>query len=177
MAKVKLVNKDEYAIVVLENIEADFTGQGVMQDDSVLDANIKELENGMAVSVKGKKIILPAAKGDEVLLHATPCEIYENEKGRNSFRVVNGKGSQPRFFALNKYDVFSTNAATYEETDFADVAAIKAAINGAGAFVVADTDGYWSIVKTVPAAAKLHGEVLDVVELPNETVGIRIRIA
>ncbi len=177
MANVSLRPAGVYSVCDLEKIVADFTGQGVMQDVTLdaTDFATAKLQNGQCVRVAGKKVFLPDAISDKVLLHATACEIYEEGKGRESFAVERGKGSCPRLFALNAFDEFSTNACYYDDGDYETLAALKTAIGAGTVYAVATTTGDWKLTATTTDAV-VYGEVLEYVTLSNDRDGVRIRI-
>jgi len=177
MANVSLRPAGVYSVVDLEKVVADFTGQGVMQDIALdaTDFATAKLQNGQVVRVLGKTVYLPDAISDKVLLNATACEIYEEGKGRESFAVTRGKGSNPRLFVLNSRDEFSTNACYYADTEYATAAALKTAIAAGTVFAVATTTGDWLLTATTTNAI-VYGEVTDYVTLSNDRDGVRIRI-
>jgi hypothetical protein len=177
MASVSLRPNGVYSVCDLEKIVADFTGQGVMQDITLdaTDFATAKLQNGQCVRVAGNKVYLPDAISDKVLLHASPCEIYEDGKGRESFAVERGKGSNPRLFVLNSRDEFSTNACYYDDGEFETLSALKTAIGAGTVFAVATTTGDWKLTATTTNAV-VYGEVLEYVTLSNDRDGVRIRI-
>ena len=142
-----------------------------------MDMNV--LENGQCVVVKHNAIKAPATATDKVVLNVTPCEIYENVKGRNSFAVQKGKGSDPRLFALNQADEFQTNAVFYDDTEFAKLADLKTAIKDQTVVAVPDASMNWKLTKegNLAGTEKTYGEVLAFVALSNEEDGVLIRIA
>ena len=178
MAKVSLTPNGVYSVVDMELISAEITGQGVMQDTVMDDTNFatEKLENGQCVIVDGKTIKNPTSANDKVLLNATACEIYDGVSGRESFAVTKGKGSLPRLFALNQYDVFSTNAVFYDDADFTDLSTLKSAINAGTVYAVPDATRDWKLVKKASLAGteKTYGQVTDFVTLSNERQGVRI---
>lgn len=176
MANVSLRPTGVYSVCDLEKIVADFTGQGVMQDITLdtTDFATAKLQNGQCVRVAGKKVFLPDAIGDKVLLHASACEIYEDGKGRETFAVERGKGSNPRLFVVNSRDEISTNACFYDDVEFASLAALKTAIGNGTVFAVATTSGDWKLTATTTNAV-VYGEVLEYVTLSNDRDGVRIR--
>jgi len=177
MASVSLRPTGVYSVCDLEKIVADFTGQGVMQDITLdaTDFATAKLQNGQCVRVAGNKVYLPDAISDKVLLHASPCEIYEDGKGRETFAKERGVGSNPRLFALNSFDEFSTNACYYDDAEFATLALLKTAIGAGTVFAVATTTGDWKLTATTTNAV-VYGEVLEYVTLSNDRDGARIRI-
>lgn len=177
MANVSLRPTGAYSVCDLEKIVADFTGQGVMQDIALdaTDFATAKLQNGQCVRIVGKTVFLPDAISDKVLLHASPCEIYEEGKGRESFAVERGKGSNPRLFVLNSRDEFSTNACFYADTEYATASALKTAIAAGTVFAVATTSGDWQLTATTTNAV-VYGEVLEYVTLSNDRDGVRIRM-
>ena len=180
MAKVSLTPTGEYSVVDIELLSAEITGRGVMQDVELdkTDFATDVLENGQCVVVKGKTIKNPTSANDLVLLNATPCEIYTDYEGRSSFAVKSGKGSLPRLFALDKFDVFSTNAVYFDDSEFNDLAALKTAVKNGEVVVVPDTSRDWKITKeaNLTGKEKVYGEVTDVVDLSNERTGVRISV-
>jgi len=176
MANVSLRPTGVYSVCDLEKVVADFIGQGVMQD-MALDATdfaTAKLENGQCVRVAGKKVFLPDAISDKVLLHASPCEIYEEGKGRESFAVERGKGSLPRLLALNAFDEISTNACYYDDAEYETLALLKTAILAGTVYAVATTTGDWKLTATTTDAV-VYGEVIEYVTLSNDRDGVRIR--
>lgn len=180
MAKVSLTPAGVYSVVDIELLSAEITGRGIMQDVSLdeVDFATEELENGQCVIVKGKKVKNPTSQNDLVLLNATACEIYNDYDGRESFAVKRGKGSLPRLFALAPFDEFSTNAAYFDDSEFTDLTALKAAVATGSVVAVPDSTRDWKITKeaNLTGTEKVYGEVTDVVELSNERTGVRISV-
>jgi hypothetical protein len=173
MANVSLRPTGVYSVCDLEKVTADFTGQGIMQEIE-LDGALAELQNGQCAIVAGNKVKLPSAIGDKVLLHASPCEIYEDGKGRETFAVKNGKGSQPRLFVINSTDVIGTNACFYDDAEFATLSALKTAITGGTVKVVPTVNGDWELTATTTGATVI-GDVVAYTTLSNDRDGVRIR--
>ena len=176
MANVILRKANQYATCDPVKMSAEYTGQ-LLDQDLVMDMDI--LENGQCVVVKHNTIKAPATATDKVVLNVTPCEIYENVKGRNSFAVQKGKGSDPRLFVLNQADEFQTNAVFYDDTEFATLADLKTAIKNGTVVAVPDTTMNWKITGegNLAGTEKVYGEVLAFVSLSNEEDGVLIRIA
>ena len=176
MANVILRKADQYATVDAVKMSAEYTGQ-LLDQDLVMDMDV--LENGQCVAVKHNTIKAPATATDKVYLNVTPCEIYENVKGRNSFAVQKGRGSHPRLFALNQTDEFQTNAVFYDDTEFATLADLKTAIKNGTVVAVPDATMNWKITGegNLAGTEKVYGEVLAFVALSNEEDGVLIRIA
>ena len=176
MANVSLRPTGVYSVVQLEKVEADFTGQGVMQEIELdaTDFATAVLQNGQCVIVAGKKAKLPTAISSKVLLNATACEIYEDGKGRETFAVKRGSGSQARLFAINAYDEIATNACFFSDAEYATVAALKTAILAGTVKAVPTVSGDWQLTATTTNAVVI-GEVTDYVTLSNDRDGVRIR--
>lgn len=120
MATVKFRKDNEYSVVDLEYVSAEYSGAGIHAQELELDATdfaTDVAENGMCLVVANGVVTKPDKISDHVCLLATEPEIYEEGKGRKSFAVKRDKGSQPRLFEIVRGDVFSTNAATYDSTE------------------------------------------------------------
>ncbi len=176
MATVNFKKEGQFAVLDMEYVSAEYSGAGIYSQDLELDATdfaTKVAENGMALVIKGNSVKLPALT-DKIVVMATECEIYEDGKGRNTFAIKRGKGSQPRLINMVAGDTISTNACVYDDTEFADLAALKTAIAGGDVVAVPTVDGLWKITETKGTAVSI-GEVLAVVTLSNEEIGVRIR--
>ena len=176
MPQIILRKADQYATCDPVKLSAEYTGQ-ILDQDLVMDMDV--LENGQCVVVKHNAIKAPATATDKVVLNVTPCEIYENVKGRNTFAVRKGKGSDPRLFVLNQADEFQTNAVFYDDAEFTTLADLKTAIKNGTVVAVPDASMNWKLTKegNLAGTEKVYGEVLAFVVLSNEEDGVLIRIA
>jgi hypothetical protein len=176
MASVELRATDVYSVVQLEKVMADFTGQGIMQEATMDSTNFATelLENGQCVIVVGNTIKNPTGISSKVLLNATPCELYEVGKGRETFAVDRTAGSNPRLLAINAYDEISTNACFYDDTEFTTLALLKTAITAGTVYAVPDATRDWKLTATTTDAVVI-GEVLEYITLSNDRDGVRIR--
>ncbi len=175
MATINFKKEGQFAVLDMEYVSAEYSGAGIYSQELELDATdfaTKVAENGMALVLKGNVAELPALT-DNVLVVATECEIHEDGKGRNSFAVKRGVGNL-RLMKMVSGDVISTNACVYDDTEFADLNAIKTAVASNTVVAVPTVDGLWKITKTVGTAVSV-GEVLAVVALSNDEIGVRIR--
>ncbi len=175
MATVNFKKEGQFAVLDMEYVSAEYSGAGIYSQELELDATdfaTKVAENGMALVLEGNVAKLPALT-DSVLVVATECEVYEDGKGRNSFAVKRGVGNL-RLMKMVSGDIASTNACFYDDTEFADLNAIKTAITAGTVVAVPAVDGLWKITKTVGTAVSV-GEVLAVVVLSNDEIGVRIR--
>lgn len=176
MANIILRKQGEYAVLDMEYVSAEYSGAGLFSQELELDATdfaTDVAENGMCLTVVGNKVKKPAV-GDMVKILATECEIYEEGKGRNTFAVKRGKGSQPRLVTPVSGDCISTNAVLYDNTEFTDLSALKTAVDGGTVKAIPSTTGFWKLTATT-TGAKVIGEVIAVVNLSNEEIGVRIR--
>lgn len=176
MANVILRKQGQYATVDPVKVSCEQDGR-ILDQDLVMEMDV--LENGQCVVVKHNTIKAPATATDKVYLNVTPCEIYENVKGRNSFAVQKGKGSHPRLFSLVATDEFQTNAVFYDNTEFTTLADLKTAIKDQTVVAVPDASMNWKLTKedNLAGTEKTYGEVLAFVTLSNEEDGVLIRIA
>ena len=167
---------DQYATCDPVKLSAEYTSQ-LADQDLVMEMDV--LENGQCVIVEWDDVKAPANANSKVFLNVTPCEIYDNVAGRNTFAVKKGKGSLPRLFALNQTDEFQTNAVFYDDTEFTTLADLKTAIKNGTVVAVPDASMNWKITGegNLAGTEKIYGEVLAFVSLSNEEDGVLIRIA
>ena len=167
---------DQYATCDPVKLSAEYTSQ-LADQDLVMEMDV--LENGQCVIVEWDDVKAPVDANSKVFLNVTPCEIYDNVAGRNTFAVKKGKGSLPRLFALNQTDEFQTNAVFYDDAEFATLADLKTAIKDQTVIAVPDASMNWKLTKedNLAGTEKTYGEVLAFVALSNEEDGVLIRIA
>jgi hypothetical protein len=134
----------------------------------------KYAENGMLLVVDhvAKDVKLPAGiTATGIHLHLSVEKDYEN-KGRKYFAVKPGE-YLPRLYKLKVGDIFETNAVVYDDTVYANYAAMTAAINATTVYGIPDTSGN---IKIVAAPGGTEATVLKVVEgvtLPNGESGFK----
>ncbi|HHX61565.1 MAG TPA: hypothetical protein GX707_12775 [Epulopiscium sp.] len=135
----------------------------------------EELENGMLVAVDHIKGEVGKVKAitEKVYLHASVEHMYKETAGRDEFVVKETDDFLPRVYDLRTGDTFETNALIWSDTDFADYAAIKAAV-AAGVFAYADTSGYIKLAKTAGTGVVTDLRVKAVVTLPNGQTGVKL---
>lgn len=179
MSTINFRKEGQYAVLDMEYVSAEYSGAGIHSQEIELDETdfaSKVAENGMALTIVNGKVKLPTNIKDHVVVMATECEIYEEGKGRNSFCIKRGKGSQPRLIELVHGDIISTNAASYDSSEFATLENLKNDIKAGTVKAVPNVDksGMWDITKTTTGATVI-GDVLDVVTLSNGEIGVRIK--
>lgn len=179
MATINFRKQGQYAVLDMEYVSAEYSGAGIHSQEIELDGTdfeTKVAENGMALVISNGKVKFPTAIGDHVVVMATECELYEEGKGRNSFCIKRGKGSQPRLMELVRGDIISTNAVSYDDAEFTTLENLKTAIKEGTVKAVPATDktGMWDITKTTEGATVI-GHVMDVVSLSNGEIGLRIK--
>ena len=147
----------KYALVETTNVSAVRTGNMAAQYEMEMEA----LENGMGVMVDDvAKLVKFATAGlDNLYLHASEEQIYEEHLGRNSFRVE-GK-MLPRVLKLEVGDKFETNAIVPAD-------AVK------GAKLYPNGQGLWA---TTAGTTGMYAVVVELVALPNGEEGARLAIA
>ncbi|MFD0587812.1 hypothetical protein ACFQZE_07340 [Paenibacillus sp. GCM10027627] len=172
-------NTSVYGVSELNKVAAVKTGQHFTQ--YVLDGTdfvTTPAENGMLLVIDhvAKKIKKATAVTQLVGLHSSVEKIYENEKGRKHFSVKIGDFN-PRVYTLSVGDVFETNTFQYDDTVYADFAAIKAAINATTVFGVAGTNGYIDVKAATTPTAVVELKAVEAVVLPNGENGIKWVVA
>jgi len=162
----------QYGVVELNKLAAVRTGQIEAQYELDFD----QAENGMLLVADhvAKKVKKPADADAEVYLHASVEKDYEG-KGRKHFVVKQGE-FLPRLMKLAVGDRFETNAVEFDDTVYADFAAIATAINATTVYGVPNASGY---IRLVAAPAGTEAVVLKAVEgvtLPNGENGIKFAV-
>ena len=167
---------DQYATCDPVKLSAEYTSQ-LADQDLVMEMDV--LENGQCVIVEWDDVKAPVDANSKVFLNVTPCEIYDNVAGRNTFAVKKGKGSLPRLFALNQTDEFQTNAVFYDDAEFATLADLKTAIKNKEVVALADASMNWKLTNkaNLTGNEKVYGMVKKFVALSNEEDGVLIEIA
>lgn len=137
-----------------------------------LATGVTELMNGMNVVVDEVKEEASLATGtaDYVWLHASVEKLYNGE-GRNEFSVTDTtNGFLARVYRLRKGQTFETNACTWEGTTYANLAAVKTAMDSATLYAIPSTTGLWTITATLPSAPDapvVYCTVKAIVTAPN----------
>jgi hypothetical protein len=169
MAIKKLPSK--YGVVELNHVAAVKTGQIVAQYE--LDSAVAEAENGMLLMADhvAKKVKKPAGATDVVYLHASVEKDYEG-KGRKHFVAKQGE-FLPRLLKLSVGDKFETNAVEFDDTVYADYAALKAAINATTVYGVPNATGFVRVVAAAAGTEKIVLKAVEGVTLPNGENGIK----
>lgn len=163
-----------YGVVELNRLAAVRTGQiNAQYELDATDFAATPAENGMLLFVDhlGKKIKKATGTGVRVGLHASVEKDYEG-KGRKYFSVKPGE-FLPRIYDLNVGDIFETNTFQYDDTVYADFAAIAAAIKTGKVFGVAATNGYIDVKSSSTSDAVIELEAVEDVVLPNGEQGIK----
>lgn len=164
------------------NPVVELTGVSALGTEEIKSAKVKTgqtLQNGMFVKydVVKEEACLPTVT-DEVWLHASVEKLYSSTETRADFKVESGKGFLARVYRLRKGMEFETNAVIYDNAKFATVDAIKTEI-ATGVYVVPNADGLLRLTKLADLGALNtvnHGQVKEVVTLPNGEVGVAIEI-
>lgn len=145
MAIVRLTNT--YGVLEKNAVVYPRTGNIMAMFETEINA-----ENGMLLDIdyKSKKIVLPGQGDVTALVDSCEKEYYNEHIGLNSYALGNTE-FKPRMGILSVNDRFTTTTVSYDETEFADVEAISAAIEG-GVYGSAHTDGTIIISATKPSA-------------------------
>lgn len=176
MATVKQPSK--YGVVELNKVAAVKTGQVKAQFplDATDFASIPA-ENGMLLFVDevGEKVELPASANAYVYLHASVEKDYEG-KGRKNFAVMKDNDFYPRLFTLATGDTFETNCFQYDDTVYANYAAITAAISVNTVYGVPSTAGYIQILAAPAGSERVILKAVKGVTLPNGESGLKFAV-
>ena len=164
---------DQYAVVETNHVAAVRDGRIKAQYPTEDHINA---ENGMLLVVDDvEKSVRRSADGTEggIHLHASEERIYEGHLGRKAW-FLDGHTQIPKMLALQVGDIFETNAV--DDGDFANIAAVKAALDADDAvYGIAHASGMIEL-KTNALNLDLYRTVVQVVEvviLPNETEGMK----
>lgn len=163
-----------YGVVELNKVAAVKTGQIYTQYElDSTDFASTPAENGMLLVVDhvGKKIKKATAVTQLVGLHASVEKDYEN-KGRKHFSVKPGE-FLPRVDKLSVGDIFETNTFQYDDTVYANYAAIVAAISTTAVFGAAATNGFIDVKAATTPTAAVELKAVEGVILPNGENGIK----
>jgi len=173
-----------YAVLETNHVSAVRTGDIKAQYDlDATDFATVGAENGMllvADEVLGK-VNLPTAATDYVMLHASE-EIGYEEKGRKNFVLELGSFA-PKLLKLSKGDIIETNCVQFEDeavqtyTQYADYAAIVAAIDGSTVYGIPSTTGRIQINGATTGTAVVELKALKGVTLPNGENGIKFLVS
>jgi hypothetical protein len=163
--------KSVKGVVELNKVAAVKTGEIEVQYD--LDAAVTEVENGMLLVADhvAKKVKKPSGATDAVHLHASVEKDYQG-LGRKNFSVKQGEFS-PRLLKLKVGDRFETNCVEYDDTVYANYAAIVAAINATTVFGVPSSTGNIKIVATAAGTEVVVLKAVEGVTLPNGESGLK----
>ena len=176
MAKVFGFKTGTRPVVELTRVQAVKDGHHFSQYPMATGTN--ELENGMLVAVDHVKgeVKKTAAITEKVFLHASVEHMYDTNAGRDEFVVKETEDFLPRVYDLRAGDRYETNAIVWDSGDYADYAAIKAAVV-AKTPVYAYTDittGYTKIAKAAGVGVVTDLRVIAVIALPNGTTGVKL---
>lgn len=165
----------KYGVVELNHVAAVKTGQIQAQYelDSTDFASIPA-ENGMLLTVNhvGETVELPDDADAYVGLHASVEKDYEN-KGRKYFAVNQADDFYPRVYSLSTGDTFETNCFQYDDSTYANYAAIVSAIDASTVYGVPSAAGYIQIVASPSGSERVILKVVKGVTLPNGEDGLK----
>lgn len=169
----KLITKaNEYGQLELNQVAFRRTGRIIAQ--YALAEGIPYVENGMLLAIDhvNKTVKMPTAKQKtELALNYTTEHMYDERlaHGLKHFKLDAGT-FLPRLGILSAGDRFTTNAVTYDTAVFADLDAVKTAIEGGLAYGAANTDGYIALTKTAGDAVL---KAIAYTTMPDGSVAIK----
>ncbi len=112
---------------------------------------INTLENGMILFIDRKEdeVVKTANVSAPYLMHSTVRYYRGGERGANNFVFeVNNEEELPRLWKLSEGDKFHTNLVSYDSTEFADDAALEAALANGSLYGYADGEGMIEVTAT-----------------------------
>ena len=168
MANVNNIATGKYGIVNLRKVAGVKTGEHNIQYalNSTDFASIN-CQNGFLLVEDhvNKTIDLPGAATDRVGLIASVEKIYDSsDMSLGAFSLPIGTFN-PRIYRFKIGDKFDTNCFKYDDGDYADYAAIVAAI-GAPVYAYPNTDGYITLTAAQNAGAAIELQVVGSLTLP-----------
>ena len=177
---------DGYGQLELNNVA--FRRDGRVEAQCKLDTtDFKNIaaENGMLLAINNitRTVSLPVGDGtDELIaLNYSAEHLYdERHQGLKNFKLeVND--FLPRLGYLAVGDKFTTNTISYDSTDFADDATLKASkLDGDDAVVIyasESADGSILLAKTTaPTDTKIVLKAVEMTTMPNGTFGIKFQV-
>lgn len=142
-------------------------------------------ENGMLFAINRakrelKKATLALAESEVIGINYSTEHLYD-ERLNGSYRhfyLHGGETFLPRLGLLAAGDSFHTNTACYDDTKYADLDALKEAINGDApvfAGIASDGSGYWEISDAAPAAGPV-ARVVEYADMPDGQVAVKLHI-
>lgn len=181
MAVVKMKTDGTFGVCELNLVESVRTGAIKSQYslNSTAFASI-DCENGMLLVVDdiAKEITVPTNSDSYTYLVNFEAKDYEN-KGRQYCKITLTDDFLPRLYKLHKGDIFEVDQFQFLEADYANWAAIQAALTaGTAVYGTPDATGYIY----VKPAAKLSGtetvklQAVESVTLPNGNTGLKFAV-
>lgn len=160
---------------VLELNQAPFRRSGRSEAQCKLASDIEYVENGMLLAVdrKTRTIKFPTGAEDEVIgLNYTTEYMYdEREKALKNFKLENNT-FLPRVGFVGIGDKYTTNCIAYDTDEFADDAALIAALKAGGKFYGVPCElGAHKITATKPEGFSV--EVIKATDLPDGQFGVQ----
>lgn len=142
-------------------------------------------ENGMLFAINRAKRELTKATADNAAysvigINYSTEHLYD-ERLNGSYRhfyLHGGDTFLPRLGLLSAGDSFHTNTACYDDEKYADLDALKDAINGDApvfAGIATDGSGYWEICDAAPAAGPV-ARVVEYADMPDGQVAVKLYI-
>lgn len=177
---------DGYGQLELNNVA--FRRDGRVEAQCKLDSTdfaTNPAENGMLLAIDNvtRTVSLPEADGSDqfIGLNYSAEHLYdERAKGLKNFKLT-PDDFLPRLGYLAVGDKFTTNCISYDTTDFANDAALKAAVLTGGSAVVIyaseSSDGSILLAKTTaPQNKKVILKAVAMTTMPNGTFGMKFQV-
>ena len=176
MAIVNNVATGRYGIVNLRKVAGVKTGEHNIQFAlNATDFANTPCQNGFLLVENnyGKTLDLPSAATDRVGLVACVEKMYdESDMSLGNFRLNLGE-FLPRIYRFHMYDAFDTNNFKYDDGDYANYAAIAAAITaGTPVYAYPSTTGQIELEAIQNAGAAIELQATRTVTLPAGELGL-----
>ena len=176
MANVNNVATGRYGIVNLRKVAGVRTGEHNIQYAlNATDFATTACQNGFLLVENNyaKTLDLPSAATDGVGLVACVEKMYdESDMSLGNFRLNLGE-YLPRIYRLHKYDAFDTNNFKYDDGDYANYAAIVAAITaGTAVYAYPSTNGQIELEPIQNAGATVELQATRTVTMPAGELGL-----
>jgi len=176
MANVNNVVTGRYGIVNLRKVAGVKTGEHNIQYAlNATDFAATACQNGFLLVENhyGKTLDLPSAATDRVGLVACVEKMYdESDMSLGNFRL-NLNEFLPRIYRMKIGDMFDTNNFKYDDGDYANYAAIVAAVTaGTAVYAYPSTNGQIELEPIQNAGAAVELQATRVVTLPAGEAGL-----
>ena len=179
MAIVNNVVTGRYGIVITTKVAGVKTGEHNIQYAlDPTDFAATPCQNGFLLveNHKAKTLDLPAAATDRVGLVACDEKMYDgSDMSLGNFRLNLGE-FLPRIYTFNMNDKFITNNFKYDDGDYADYAAVVAAIAAGTVYAYPSTNGQIELEAIQNAGAAIELQAVAAATLPAGEKGLKFVI-